>query len=466
MLIARLNRSKPLRSCALLFTAIFTGLSAAGCELEGGLNDNQITPGNNQDGVNLKYGEVAIDPTGDFFISKTGDCLLHGELDQATACTLPDISRPERLAFGKNGVIFVTTTSQGGKIVGYDVSSRRVLWKLDADVDPYSEFGSLPRLEVSEDGRFLVAAQLTNVKIIDTALGEVVRKDIFDRSIVDVDLHPDGDRVIVTLDHEWEEEVPTTKIAVISRTAETVETIKVPNCSDEVIVSLDGKTLFLAPTTCTPPESTESHDPVSVIDLEKGEFVRNLPGFGPVAMAPDGSTLVAFMDMGALDESLFGDLGEIPPGTSSRYRLMFIRSSDLHFESMEIGEDLPRYALTPDGRMLLVDNDTWFEDGRIRILNMDNKVISPVAGPDVRLESFVLTSDSKRALLIDSGLYELSIDAALVESIGLLFTPRNLNITPDDTRLLLRESDSRLWVYDVESRSVSHEIHTCVVTER
>ncbi len=465
MLIARLTRSKPLRSRALLLTVIFTGLSAAGCELEGGLNDNQITPGNNQDGVDLKYGEIAIDPTGDFFISKTGDCLLHGELDRSTACTLPGISRPERLAFGGRGEIFVTTTSRGGKIVAYDVANRQVLWKLDADVDPYSEFGSLPRLEVSEDGRYLIAAQRTNVKIIDAVRGEVVRKDIFDRSIVDVDLHPDGDRVIVTLNHEWEGRVPTTKIAVISRAAGTVQTIEAPNCSDELIVAPDGKTVFLAPTTCTPPESSESHDPVSVIDLEKGEFVRNLPGFGPVAIAPDGSTLVAFMDMEALDESLFGELGEIPPATSSRYRLMFIRFADLKFESVEVGEQLPRYALTPDGRMLLVDSDTWFEDGRVRILNMDNKVISPVAGPDVRLESFVLTSDSKRALLLDSGLYELSIDAALVESIGLLFTPRNLNITPDDKRLLLRESDSRLWVYDVETRSVTHEIHTCAATD-
>ena len=70
--------------------------------------------------------------------------------------------------------------------------------------------------------------------------------------------------------------------------------IEVPNCSDDIIVPQHGEKALLAPTTCV---GEMAYDPISVIDLTAGAetFVRNLPGFGPVALGPDGTMAVGFL---------------------------------------------------------------------------------------------------------------------------------------------------------------------------
>src|SRR5690606_13086866 len=119
----------------------------------------------------------------------------------------------------------------------------------------------------------------------------------------------DDARLLAVERHSWpaEAEEPTTAVHVIALEGGTSHTLEVPNCSDDIIVPSHGEMALLAPTFC-------GKDPISYIDLTPGDekFVKNLPGFGPVAMGPDGSTAVGFLDMNLVDESLFDDPAQIP----------------------------------------------------------------------------------------------------------------------------------------------------------
>lgn len=449
------------QNCSIVFFSLFVTVLFTSCFNTGGLNTGQHNAGNEEDGVHLRFGDIAVDPTGTYFVSRNQNRLIMGNIAGSEAQILEGIDRPVRLAFGKANQIFVTSTCDGGQLVAYDVQTMSFLWKKTISVDSSWiswEEGGYPFIDVSENGEMIILRQRDSIRIISSKDGSTIKKMSFDSLIIDTDLHPDGDRVIVTLDHTWDNETPNTKVVVFSISMGTTITIDVPNCSDEMVLDPTGDLMFLAPTRC-------AKDPVSVIDLRKGEFVRNLPGFGPVAMSPAGDVAVAFMDMHNLDLDLFDEDDQVPPMTDSQYRLMFIDVETLNFDTIEIGNSLPRYAMTPDGKVLLVDTATWFTDARIRVLDIPSRTLHKVAGPEVQLENFVITSDSTRVYLLDSGLYELSIPERLIYSLPLTFTPENINITPDDQTLLVREDDSTIWVYDVQSGDLTHSIEIDITVD-
>ncbi|RMG96954.1 MAG: hypothetical protein D6705_09935 [Deltaproteobacteria bacterium] len=431
---------------------------AAACDLDGGLNQNEQGAGNQEDGTNLWDGDIAVDPSGAYFLTRSGDRLLYSEIARDATRMLKGLANPERVLFGAPGEIFVTEDyPKGDFLVAYDVVTETPKWRRDIEIErgPTTNHGHMtfPKINLSNDAETLVVANPRSMELIRTRDGETIRSGEFSRLVVDVDVLPDDDRVVFTLDHEWDGDTPETKLVVLPMAPSGDATvIKVPNCSDELAVSPDGDVAFLAPTTC-------QHDPISVIDLDGGEFVRNLPGFGPVALAPGGRMMVGFMDVENLDEDLFDDPSKIPDRNGPRYHLMLIDTRTLDFDTVPVGDALPRYAVTRDGKIVLVDADDWFEDGRIRVLDVETKTLEAVSGPDVRLEHWVQTSDSQRIYLLDAGLFTLSIPERLVESVAVAFTPQNLNLTPDDAFLLLRENHDRVWVYDTVSgqmlRSVS-----------
>ena len=435
-----------------LRTATIPGLFAAAlalgaCDVDGGLNQNEQGPGNQEDGTALWQGDIAVDPSGAFFLTRSGDRLLYAEITRDHAAILPGLRNPERVIFGAPGKVYVTEDyPKGDFLVGYDVVERTALWRRDIEIErgPTANHGEMtfPKIEISNDAETLVVTKPRAVELVRAENGAVIRDGEFSRLVVDVDVLPDDDAVVFTLDHEWDGDRPNTRIVVLPMAAGGEPTvISVPNCSDELAVSPDGDKAFLAPTTC-------AKDPISVIDLAEGKFERNLPGFGPVALAPGGEMMVGFLDAWSIDESLFDDPSQIPPEDGPRYHLMLIDTKTLAFDTVALGETLPRYAVTRDGKIVLVDADDLFEDGRIRVLDVETKALDPVSGPDVRLEHWVQTSDSQRVYLLDAGLFELSIPERLVSSVALAFTPKNLNLTPDDGFLLLREDADRVWVYD------------------
>ncbi len=429
------------------FLISLAALAPLACDLGGGLNQNQQNPGNQEDGTALGKGDIAIDPSGTYFLSRAGDRLMYAEIAGTEAKILKAIENPERVLFGVPGVMFVTEDYEKGDwLVGYDVAREEVLWRHDIEIQSGDTTNqgvlSFPKINISHDGSMVVVTSPRQVEVLSAADGRLIRSESFSRIVVDVDILPEDDRVVVTLDHDWDGDTPDTRLSVVPMgAAGEARSIRVPNCSDELAVEPNGRYAFLAPTSC-------DKDPVSVIDLDAGRFERNLPGFGPVAIAPDGKTMVAFLDAENIDRDLFDDEGDIPPADGDRYHLMLIDSGTLEFDTVAVGDTIPRYAMTRDGKIVLVDSPSWFDDGAIRVLDVDTRTLEPVSGPDVRLDHWVLSQDSTRLFLIDAGLYELNIPERIVASIALRFLPTNMNLTQDDAYLLLREDPGTVWVYD------------------
>ncbi len=276
---------------------------------------------------------------------------------------------------------------------------------------------------------------------------------------------------------------PVTTLWFISyRTGQRSHT-NIPNCGGEMVISSDGSRGFLAPTRCIPPPEPEkpeegtsksngspgsnnnsgnnpgsnstttprtrqnagrNYDPVSVIDLRKEKWVRNLPGFGPVALSKDGTMAVAFMDRKSLDVSLFGEYGEMPELEGTNYLLMFIDPRTLKFKSMDLGDTLPRYSVTPNGQHLLIDNSATFSGPEsIRILDIQTQKLREVDGPNLHMDHFVLMPNSREAYLRgpQSQLYRLDILEGKLLEIPLEFKVQSINKSPLSDILFLKDTE-------------------------
>ncbi len=447
-------------------------------EQEGGLNDNERSAGNGDNGVSVGFGEIAIDPTGQYLISASKQQLVYGSLKDGSTHVLNGLSGSQRVAFDHAGhTIFVTRASaqaggdvqvdldevQGnvevdlnlGLLTRYDTQTGKELWERDVSFGFSFEGDTFPWLDVSADDKRLVLTYQDHVEIVDADNGKLLHKTKpFASRIVDVDLTPDQARLLITLDHVWQADKPQTTIAVLDLEAFGTLKISVPNCADEMVVTPNGKYALLAPTTCQPTPDVNK-DPVSVIDLETQRFVRNLPGFGPVALAPEGELAIAFIDMENVDAALFDDPKQIP-NRDIRYHLMLINPQTLTFDTVELGDALPRYAVSPDGKLLLVDSPSLWDDGRIRVLDVNKRELIAVEGPNLRLDNYVVTRDSSKVFLLDDGLFRITLDKHVADAEPISFTPTHLNITPDDSMLVLRQSSTKLWLYDANTGHMLH----------
>jgi hypothetical protein len=440
-----------------LWGSLAAVIAFANC-VEGGLNQNEREAGDGDEGVSVGFGEIAIDPTGAYFLSRSDEALVYGDLATGATKVLTQLSSVERVAFAhKSSALFATRSfsEERGRLVRYALDADKEAWSraipLGLSWDDRG-FATYPWVDVLEDDSRLVLTYFDHVEIVDAASGAELFRTPRSNGIVDVDVTPDQKSVIITHEHFWEDTTPYTQLEVRNLATFAVDYIDVPNCSDELVLAADGKHAFLAPTTC-------QKDPVSVIDLEARKFQRNLPGFGPVALAPDGGLAIAFLDADNIDESLFDDKSQIPRDGTGQYHLMLINPQTLAFELVELGDSLPRYAVSPNGQMLLVDSDTFWDDGRIRVLDVATHKLATVKGPDIRLDNYVMTRDSGTVFLLDEGLYRIALSARTAQAELLEFTPENLNITPDDRTLVLRENEHTLWLYDVNNGSMVRSIH-------
>ncbi|MFB6373533.1 MAG: hypothetical protein ABEN55_10555 [Bradymonadaceae bacterium] len=223
---------------------------------------------------------------------------------------------------------------------------------------------------------------------------------------------------------------------------------------------------------CSTPTSTSEiaadrrRDPISVIDLEAGNerFVRNLPGFGPVQIAPRGQRAVGFVDGSAVDESLFDDKSQVPPEPETdnadkpKYYLMVIDTESLDFELHAYGDILPRYEMTPDGRALLVDRAVAAEENeKLQHFDTETGTLRDFQGPTVELNNYVMTGDATGAYAIDEELFELDIPNKTVAEMEVGFTPMNLNLGPEGENLYLRKPDDTICIYSLSSETCTGE---------
>lgn len=408
---------------------------------KGGANQNQKGVGDQPGGVALGLGDIAVAPVGDYVLFKRGDELATGNLTTGAIDTLP-VQKPSRLAFSKQRPFVYVGTEATSEILAVDMEARKVGWRQGVP----SAYTSVLRLMSSKDDRFVVSAQGQEVQVFDATSGAPKGSFAFEGALIDVQVFPDSKRALAVELHEWSGDAPSTRVTVLDLETSARRTLTVPNCADRVAISADSKRALLAPTTC-------QKDPVSVIDLSEGakKFERNLPGFGPVALSPDGTTAVAFLDRDSIDLTLFDDPKLAPTNAAERYHLMLIDTGNLSYEFVAAGDELPRFAITPDGNVLLVDT-AWTDDAA-RLLDVPSRTFKPIAGPKVRLDNFVLTKDSSHAFVLQGSVYDLDIGSAISSMVGTSFTPKNINISADDKALFLRVDDDEICMFDLATRS-------------
>ena len=227
--------------------------------------------------------------------------------------------------------------------------------------------------------------------------------------------------------------------------------LDVPSCASRLVVWPVSDLAMLAPVDCR-------KDPVSLIDLRRGAFLENLPGFGPVAFSPDGETAIAFGRQ--------ADLAAFGITTATPYSLLFISTRDRGIETLDIGDALPLYSLTPDGQVVLVYSvfESASYDG-IYMIDVATRTIRETTGPEVPLAEYVVTPDSRLVYLIDGGLFRLDVNTGAIDYVTIgcggvgeptRCNPELVNMLPDgDTLVLGWRMDPEYALFDVAREAVT-----------
>lgn len=453
--------SKFAASLITALLALFV-LPQFGCP-DGGANENQHGVGNENGGVKVGFGDVAVAPTGDYVLFWADGKLTIGLPESGLSKPLP-VDAPTRLAFAHDkDVVYVGSKLEGAsdEVVAVDVIDAKVLWRAEiSDADT-----GVMRLVASSNDQRLVVSSKTQLHVLDALSGQTIRSHAVSNEVIDLKVLDDDRRALAVQAHTWREDAPLTEIAVIDLKTGTQRLIEVPNCADTIAIDAANHHALMAPTTCR-------RDPVSIISLELGDehFVRNLPGFGPVAIAPDGERAVAFVDAQNIDEALFDNPDQVPSAAGVRYHLMVINTTSLEFTLHPVGEDLPRYTLTNDGQLVLVDFSEDDSAGT-RIFDLETGAMRDIAGPKVTLDNFTMTKDSSHAYGIgpiwrqgdedqdlSKALFHIDVARERANWIGLDFAPLVINISADDANLYLRSDFSTVCVYSLEQDRCVREL--------
>jgi dipeptidyl aminopeptidase/acylaminoacyl peptidase len=287
----------------------------------GGANQGLRSPGNRQGGIALTEGDVAVSPDGKFFAAIKDGKLVLGDVGGSNT-SKPGLPKPERVAFWSNsdgeGILVLANGKRDGngteRLVAFDRKSDKVLW--DVQLSRADRW-----LDMTPDGKRIILTSDSSVALVDGANGSYL-SDVGATTfnVRDVDITKDGRFVIVTRDMGFS----MTNVSMTrTENGEEVCDVEATNCADEVVLSQDETRAFLSPTLC-------NADPVTVIRLAENDCAveQQMPGFGPVALSPDGKTAVAFLDRDATDPT-----GVIVPAdiqqSDTRYHLMFIDTTSL-----------------------------------------------------------------------------------------------------------------------------------------
>lgn len=355
-----------IRSASLLFA-----LLASGCTISNASKDSTEDPGDevvdetavaganqndrsaSRDGEEILTGAMVVSPSGRFIVMQRNTVTLVYDVNSAT---YREIAAPfSRVAFAKSADV-VFAHSSDGTLRAIDLASLSQRWSIAASA-------TSTLLRISDDDGALLFGGGQAVRVIDAATG-AVRSSTPAPQAGFAAFVPGARRALVVGHTEWRDKGPHTPVYDIDLSgARASGVVDVPNCEAPVVVTPNGARAFLSPTYCSPGaqavpgEKWTNPDPVSVIDLSASgaSFQKNLPGFGPVVMSKDGARLVAYLDVKRMDASMFADPKQVPWKDGQRYYLMTIDPASLAFALAPIGNAIPRFAMTADGRGLLVD---------------------------------------------------------------------------------------------------------------
>jgi hypothetical protein len=288
-----------------------------------------------------------------------------------------------------------------------------------------NRFSVLPWVQPTPDGGALVVTHSMRVEVLDAARGTVRHEVALEKNVADVDLVPGQDRVLITEWHRWNGDSPMTRIQSLDLGTGRVIRFEVPNCSSELVLTPDAHHAFLSPSNCR-------KDPVSLIDLDENLWLRNLPGFGPVAGGPRRHARGRFprrhrRRAPALRRPVADPVDRERPLPPHAHRHRDARLP--HRAAGRLAAALRHHPRRPHPARRLARRGV--SDGRLRLLDVLAARMVPLTGTeDVRLENYVVTTDATRVFLLYHGLYRVDVGDARLVPVPLAFAPLNLNITP------------------------------------
>ncbi len=460
-------------------------------EAEGGANANDRSEGGN-DGEALLTGSMVVSPPApSAFVIPPGEdppaAAAYALMQRNTVSVFVDFEAgtARELDFMVARWIFSPVAPVGYAVVGSDLVALE-LPRLQESWRQPAPSGRWGFLRASDDGQTLVVADGLEGSVIDTGSGEV--RAIFDVGVPeDVAFLPDGRHALVVGQTTWFDHAPSTPVVQVDLVTGATLRVEVPNCAAPIAVLPTGERALLSPTFCQEGVSSTGEnpwtnpDPVSVIDLstEGPRFVKNLPGFGPVALADAGDRAVAYLDVERLDPTMFDDPALIPDATGPRYHVMVIDPYTLEYSLTPIGDALPRFALTRDGATLLVDAsvqvqrflvdadvkvtvdrnglhgtldfDVFSQTAPFGTLDLDRLEFSPFSGPVASLDRFVMPRGGqdvytlkRRADGLGGDLFRIDLEAGTTADLGRSL--RDLGLLPDGETMILRIRTSPLEV--------------------
>jgi hypothetical protein len=468
-----LCRCRSFASLGVIIAASLLGAcTLPGAAAEGGANTNDRSDGGN-DGTTLLTGSMVLTPP--------TAAVAYGLMQRNTVSVFVDFQRQTALelnymveswVFSPNGEVGYGVVNN--ELVAFDLPGLVGRWRAPATT------GSLTFLRVSDDGRSLIFADGEQGGVLDTTTGDQ-RASFAVGNPEDVAFLSDGEHALVVGQTTWTDHLPSTPVVLVDLfTGEALEEA-VPNCTAPLVVLPAGDRALLSPTFCEEGVASSADntwtnpDPVSIIDLdaEGPHFLKNLPGFGPVALSADGARAVAYLDMERLDAAMFDDPTQIPDAAGPRYHVMVIEPETLAFTLSPIGDALPRFAMTRDGKSLLVDasvqmqrtevmasGELSFKNNKLSAsLELEVKVFSlkapfgsfdleqltytPFGGPAASLDRFVLPINEQDVFTLKrtadglgGALFRIDLQTGATEDLALSL--RDIGLLPDAETMVLR----------------------------
>ena len=445
---------------------------------QAGRNENEVAPGNSIRGQSLLYYQIVIDSEGRFVVAYSeneGTVTLDLKTGEIRKLDVPSV--PLRMAFGINHqAIFVTRAAcpQENSLFNHDCDGEMN----DLAIVDLESGNLVQKMGVPEKDVYLSTNE-TGTEVISWGEQESfygidmqtlkMRYYEFSEYVYDVRWSPATSEWVVMHHYpfnsnEWKcfplSDRDTarvgSKLSFFSSTyPEKINEVLVPNCAASLEISPDGDLGMLAPTWCH--SSFSGADPVSLIDLEKHQYIETIPGFGPVDFAPSGEYALAFGRQETL-EDMTGIL------TDTFYSLMFLYPETRHTDIVNLGDILPLYTITPDSRSVLIYSKESVETG-IWVVDAETKILSKVDGPNLSLSKYVMGTSNEITYLADDGLYLLNAEAATLEFVPVdclpwlpertSCNPNRIGILPDRTRLVLGYNyPMDFLIYDITDQSI------------
>jgi hypothetical protein len=440
---------------------------------EGGANANDRSNGTASEGDKLETGAMAISPNGAYIVARRNTTTLIVDVHNQKLTELENIMG-ERFVFSKKRDVVYAVLANLEGVVAIDLASTNELWRV---TPAFKTNAGAYLARVTDDDKTLLIADYDRLFFLDPSNGDVRTIAKVGERPVDLELVPGDAQAVVVSATNWVNGGPHTPVSLVGLADQKVATIDVPNCAAPISVLADGTRALLSPTFCTPDaegqkQGWKNPDPVSVIDIDQTKrelsFVKNLPGFGPVAMLADGRA-VAYLDMKRIDPAMFDDKSQIPPADAAQYHLMTIEPKSMKFDLHSIGASLPRFAPAKDGKSLLVDASVSIvrseasasisidPSGKITaevkgafgdnsgslfgVFDLQTNTYVPFAGPAASLDRFVQLGDGSRVFTLKNngrGGDLFSIDVSARASFDLGRSLRDIGILPDGKTLVLR----------------------------